>query len=287
MNYSKEEITLINEAEKVSELPDTIGDAMDVMNETSIPIANKDAVDHQSLRHRNFLKGPFWQKIPAFSKVTVEEFMDTKFQNKNTVKKVAELRTILEGLVDEKFLEDVENGMAEAPMNIRLSPYILSLIDWSDPYNDPLRIQFLPVSLTKIADHPKLTLDSLHEQDDSPVSGLVHRYHDKALFLPLDVCPVYCRFCTRSYAIGSDTDSVSKVNFKPIPKNWYGAFAYIASRPEIEDVVISGGDAYMLVPDRIRQIGETLLEIPHIRRIRFATKGPAVMPMKILTETAW
>ncbi len=287
MNYSKDEITLINEAEKVSDLPDNILRGIDLMNETLIPTTDKEAVDYDSLKHRNFLKGPFWQKIPAFSQVTEEEFMDTKFQNKNTVKKVAELRSLLEGLIDEKFLKDVEDGMAEAPMNIRLSPYIISLIDWNDPYNDPLRIQFLPVSLTKIADHPKLTLDSLHEQDDSPASGLVHRYQDKALFLPLDVCPVYCRFCTRSYAIGSDTDSVSKMNFKPVPKNWYGAFAYIASRPEIEDIVISGGDAYMLVPERIRQIGETLLEIPHIQRIRFATKGPAVMPMKILTETAW
>ncbi len=65
------------------------------------------------------------------------------------------------------------------------------------------------------------------------------------------------------------------------------AFAYIASRPEIEDVVISGGDAYMLAPGRLRMIGEILLEIPHIRRIRFASKGPAVMPMKILSDTAW
>jgi lysine 2,3-aminomutase len=206
MNYSKDEITLINEAEKVSDLPDNILSGIEVMNEVAIPTTDKETVSYDSLKHRSFLKELFWQKIPAFRHVTLEEFMDTKFQNKNTVKKIAELRILLEGLVDEKFLTEVEDGMAEAPMNIRLSPYILSLIDWSDPYNDPLRIQFLPVSLSKVDDHPKLTLDSLHEQDDSPVSGLVHRYHDKALFLPLDVCPVYCRFCTRSYAIGSDTD---------------------------------------------------------------------------------
>lgn len=132
-----------------------------------------------------------------------------------------------------------------------------------------------------------LRLDSLAEQDDSPVPGLVHRYHDKVLFLALDVCPVYCRFCTRSYAIGGDTDSVDKVDYKPIPKQWNYAFAYLLSRPEIEDVVVSGGDAYFLPASRIRTIGETLLAIPHIRRIRFATKGPAVMPMKILSDTEW
>ncbi|HQU74596.1 MAG TPA: KamA family radical SAM protein, partial [Calditrichia bacterium] len=154
-------------------------------------------------------------------------------------------------------------------------------------YNDPLRKQFIPVASNLRRDHPKLTLDSLHEQEDSPVDGLVHRYFDKALFLPLDVCPVYCRFCTRSYAIGSDTDLVTKYSFKPVPKKWDRAFAYIASRPEIEDVVVSGGDSYMLIPDRIRQIGEMLLAIPHVRRIRFASKGPAVLPMKILSDQPW
>jgi lysine 2,3-aminomutase len=164
---------------------------------------------------------------------------------------------------------------------------VLSLIDWNDPYNDPLRIQFIPINSGFKADHPKLTLDSLGEQNDSPVDGLVHRYADKVLFLPLDVCPVYCRFCTRSYAIGGDTESVDKVRFRNTPEKWKKAFAYIASRPEVEDVVISGGDAYMLAPARLRMIGEILLNIPHVRRMRFATKGPAVMPMKILTDTAW
>jgi lysine 2,3-aminomutase len=132
-----------------------------------------------------------------------------------------------------------------------------------------------------------LTLDSLGEQNDSPVPGLVHRYRDKVLFLALDVCPVYCRFCTRSYAIGGDTDTVEKQSYKPILKKWDRVFAYLLSRPEVEDVVVSGGDAYFLPPARLRTIGETLLAIPHIRRIRFATKGPAVMPMKILSDDAW
>lgn len=68
-------------------------------------------------------------------------------------------------------------------MSIRLTPHILSLIDWSNPLDDPLRIQFIPMKSTFVPDHPKLTLDSLHEADDSPVQGLVHRYPDKVLFL--------------------------------------------------------------------------------------------------------
>ncbi len=172
-------------------------------------------------------------------------------------------------------------------MAVRVSPYAISLIDWSDPLNDPIRTQFFPLASTALPDHPRLTLDSLHEQEDSPVPGLMHRYVDKALFLPLDVCPVYCRFCTRSYAIGLDTEEVDKVALAQTPKQWHEAFAYIASRPELEDIVISGGDAYQLAPKNIELIGNALLDIPHLRRMRFATKGPAVMPMKLITDNEW
>ena len=117
--------------------------------------------------------------------------------------------------------------------------------------------------------------------------GLTHRYVDKALFLPLDTCPVYCRFCTRSYAVGIDTEEVEKFQLKVNAERWQQAFAYIRSRPELEDIVISGGDAYQLRAEQITLIGETLLGIDHVRRMRFATKGPAVMPQKILTDDAW
>ena len=70
-----------------------------------------------------------------------------------------------------------------APMSTRLSPHVLSVIDWSRPIQDPLRRQFIPMKSSSMKDHPRLTLDSLNEVSDSPVPGLVHRYPDKALFL--------------------------------------------------------------------------------------------------------
>jgi lysine 2,3-aminomutase len=70
-------------------------------------------------------------------------------------------------------------------------------------------------------------------------------------------------------------------------ERWERAFAYIRSRPELEDIVISGGDAYQLRPEQITQIGEALLSIDHVRRMRYASKGPAVMPQKLLTDDAW
>jgi lysine 2,3-aminomutase len=252
-----------------------------------VPPALKRRLTRADLAHRDLDATEFWRRIPAFREVGAEEFRDHQFQTSRSVTSVEQLAGVLGDLVPPEFLDDVRAGMRRAPMNVRISPYILGLIDWSHPYVDPLRIQFLPLGSRLRADHPQLRLDSLHERDDSPTLGLVHRYPDKALFLAIGVCPVYCRFCTRSYAIGGDTETVAKVAYSPDNARWNRAFAYLLSRPEIEDVVISGGDAYFLSPNNLRKIGETLLAIPHIRRLRFASKGPAVMPMKILSHDAW
>lgn len=250
-------------------------------------VPKKPPVDPATLVHRDLLSGPFWQRIPAYAHVDEATFLDHNWQAKNSITKASKLLDALQTLVSPEFNRDAEEGFARAPMSIRVSPYLLSLIDWSAPYEDPLRIQFIPVASRLIANHPKLTLDSLHEQEDAPVPGLTHRYQDKALFLPLDTCPVYCRFCTRSYAVGVDTDEVEKVSLKANDARWKQAFAYIASRPELEDIVISGGDAYQLRAQQLEEIGNALLDMPNVRRMRFASKGPAVMPMKILTDDAW
>jgi lysine 2,3-aminomutase len=251
------------------------------------PPALKPAVDERTLHYRQLVRGPFWHKIPAYAGVSETEFLDHKWQSKHTITNPDKLLAALKGLVSDDFLRDATEGFQRAPMSVRVSPYLMSLIDWSDPYRDPLRIQFLPLASRLLPDHPKLGLDSLHEQEDAPVPGLTHRYVDKALFLPLNTCPVYCRFCTRSYAVGVDTELVDKVELRVNEERWQQAFAYIRSRPELEDIVISGGDAYNLRAQQITEIGEALLAMPNIRRLRFATKGPAVMPQKILTDDAW
>ncbi len=251
------------------------------------PQALKPVVDPATLRHRELRDGPFWRNIPTYADVTEAEFLDHNWQAKNSITNVARLLAALKGLVSDDFIRDAEEGFRRAPMSVRVSPYLLSLVDWSHPTEDPLRTQFIPLASTSLPDHPKLDLDSLHERVDMPVPGLTHRYPDKALFLALDTCPVYCRFCTRSYAVGIDTEEVSKFRLRVNQDRWQQTFAYIASRPELEDIVISGGDAYQLRPEQITQIGESLLAIPHVRRFRYATKGLAVMPQRILTDHEW
>lgn len=211
------------------------------------------------------LTAGFWEKASR------EEFENHTWQDKQAITQFPQLATALDGIVRHEALKDMEIGLLRAGMSMRLTPYVMSLIDWSDPISDPVRRQFLPMRSELEDDHPCLTLDSLDETGHSPVSGLVHRYPDKVLFLTNSVCPVYCPYCTRSYAIGLDTPLVQK-NHVTSAQKWESAFAYIRQKIDIEDVVISGGDAGRLKAAHVRQIGLTLLDIPHVRRLRFATK---------------
>jgi lysine 2,3-aminomutase len=250
-------------------------------------VALKAPAGPEVFEHKNLKQGEFWRHIPAYKDVDEKTFLDHIWQGRHSVKTPEELLGTIQDLASASFIEDARAGFHRAPMQVRVSPYMIALIDWADPVNDPIRTQFIPLASRLLPDHPQLSLDSLHEQEDAPVPGLTHRYVDKALFLPLNVCPVYCRFCTRSYAIGGDTETVEKATLATDPKKWERAFQYIESRPELEDIVISGGDTYQLSAKSLKAIGERLLSIDHVRRMRFATKGPAVMPSKILTDTAW
>jgi lysine 2,3-aminomutase len=106
----------------------------------------------------------------------------------------------------------------------------MSRIDWTDPANDPLLRQFVPMESIMMPDHPETKLDSLNEKKDSKVDSVVHRYPDKALFLSkrhrvvpdscssltnqasaTSTCPVLCAYCTRSYGVGANTELVEKV----------------------------------------------------------------------------
>ncbi|WPH03279.1 Hypothetical protein R9X50_00615600 [Acrodontium crateriforme] len=267
---------------------------------SSPPASNPSSIPGSSLKEQ------YWRNVKVWEHVTESEFTSYKWQVSNTIDRRDKLSKFLSDVLPSKipprrqrqqsrsvettisrdaFLIDVLDGMKIAPMSVRLTPHILSVVNWADPFNDPICRQFLPLKSTMKPDHPALTLDSLHETDDSPVPGLVHRYPEKVLFLATSVCPVYCRFCTRSYAVGSNTESVTKNSMKPTRKRWEAMFEYISTNPQIQDVVVSGGDSYYLSPDHLRMIGERLLAMPNIKRFRFATKGLAVNPTRILDRS--
>jgi lysine 2,3-aminomutase len=232
-------------------------------------------------------EGEFWRTIPEYAHVDAQTFLDHQWQVRNSVTSADELLHAVKNLIDAGVREELNEGLRRAPMSVRLTPYILSLIEWENFATDPLRRQYLPIGKDLTPDHPKLCFDPLLELEYSPVPGLTHRHRDAVLFLMVDICPVYCRFCTRSYLVGHDTEAITKGEIKIGHASWQAGLEYIRNTPEVQDVVLSGGDAYMMKPDQLLYIGNELLDIPNVRRIRIASKGPAVSPMKLLTHPEW
>ena len=229
----------------------------------------------------------WWRVIPGWSDVDPTRFRDTRWQMRHTVRSLDKLIGLTGPLLPHGFASDARGGLAVAPMELRLTPYVVSLIDWTRPWRDPIRRQFLPLGSEVEPDHPLASLDSLNEGRDTVLPGLIHRYPDKVLFLTLDVCPVYCRCCTRSYAVGSSTDQVDKPSLSSGRSRLDDVCDYLRQHPKVVDVVISGGDTCLLPASAIRSIGERLLDLPSIRRIRFASKLMAVLPQKVLTDEPW
>ena len=116
-------------------------------------------------------------------------------------------------------------------------------------------------------------VDALSEDADSPVPNLTHRYPDRVLFLVSPVCASYCRFCTRRRKVGDP---------EKIPLNQFeAAFDYLREHTEVRDVILSGGDPFMLSDRRIEHFLKTLREIPHIEIIRIHTRMPSHLPERI------
>lgn len=76
----------------------------------------------------------------------------------------------------------------------------------------------------------------------------------------VSVCPTYCSYCTREYSIGGDTETVTKKSFKPGLRRWNEIFTYIEANPQLQDIVVSGGDSFYIQPDQIRGIGDRLIK---------------------------
>ncbi len=229
----------------------------------------------------------FWRKIPAWRDLDSERFGDYNWQQRNAITTINKLEDALKELAFPTLIQDIQKGLLRTRMNMRLTPYIFSRINWANYQEDPVRRQFIPLGSQFQPDHPQNLDDSLAEESNKVTPYLVHRYPDKALFLPITLCPVYCSFCTRSRVVGGSTAVKSKSTYGAKSLDWEETFEYVRNHPELEDIVISGGDALLLRPKQIRQIGLSLLAIPNVRRIRFATKGLAIMPMKFTSDTEW
>lgn len=211
------------------------------------------------------------RKNGLFLDVPDEQWNDWKWQVKNRVETVEDLKKYMTLTPEE------EEGIEACLKTLRMAvtPYYLSLIDLNDP-NDPVRKQAIPTA-TELHQADADLLDPLHEDTDSPVKGLTHRYPDRVLFLITDMCSMYCRHCTRRRFAGHDDCSV--------PKDQVDAcIDYIRNHPEVRDVLLSGGDALLVSDERLEYIISELRKIDHVEIVRIGSRTPVVMPQRITQE---
>ena len=156
---------------------------------------------------------------------------------------------------------------------IAVTPEMAALIDRADPH-DPIARQFVPTP-DELRRMPEEDSDPIGDDPHTAVKGLVHRYLDRVLLKPLHTCPVYCRFCFRRERVGPDgAGTLSDAELAT-------AFAYVASHPEIFEVIVSGGDPLMLSARRIAGLAEAASRIPHVKVMRWHSRVPLVDPGRI------
>ncbi len=156
---------------------------------------------------------------------------------------------------------------------VAVSPHLLSLVDPADPH-DPIARQFLP-SLEELVTTAEERADPIGDAAHSPVPGIVHRHRDRVLFKAVAACPVYCRFCFRREMIGPGRSNALS------PQEMESALAYIAAHPEIWEVILTGGDPFILSPRRAGEITEALAAIEHVKVVRWHTRVPVTEPDRI------
>lgn len=206
-----------------------------------------------------------------FTDIPDELWNDWHWQVENRIETVDDLKKLMTLTPEE------EEGVVKCLETLRMAitPYYFSLIDLNDPH-DPIRKQAVPTGLELHKAEADL-LDPLHEDTDSPVKGLTHRYPDRVLLLTTDMCSMYCRHCTRRRFAGQCDTSVPK---DQIDK----CIDYIREHTEVRDVLLSGGDVLLLSDDQLEYIISNLRKIEHVEIVRLGSRTPVVMPQRITPE---
>ena len=208
------------------------------------------------------------RKKILFPDVSDEQWNDWKWQVKNRIETLEDLKKYI------KLTAEEEEGVKKSLETLRMAitPYYLSLIDPDNP-DCPIRKQAIPTGAETYRSAADL-VDPLHEDEDSPVPGLTHRYPDRVLLLITDMCSMYCRHCTRRRFAGQKDDESPANNIDR-------AIDYIARTPQVRDVLLSGGDALMVSDAKLESIIKRLRAIPHVEIIRIGTRTPVVCPQRI------
>ncbi len=199
---------------------------------------------------------------------------DWKWQLQHSITKLEEVENLLGVELPKDIRRNFKKIVEKFPMSI--TPYYLSLIDSENIEKDPIFRQSFPV-IAELNILDTDMADPLHEDEDSPVPGITHRYPDRALFLVSNTCSMYCRHCTRKRRVG-DKDSI------PDKRQINKGLDYIRNTPQLRDILLSGGDPFLLSDEYLDWILTELSAIKHVEVIRIGTRTPVVLPQRITTS---
>lgn len=200
-----------------------------------------------------------------------QDWNDWRWQMRNRLSSIEELQRYV------RLTPSEVNGikMAQGRFPVAITPYWASLLDPVNP-RCPLRMQVIPTSSEHLVSKHEM-LDPLAEDSNSPVPGIVHRYPDRVLLLPLNMCAAYCRYCTRSRWVGDENEMLLGARLDP-------AMEYLRQHKEIRDVLISGGDPLLFSDKRLDELLGRIRAIPHIEFVRIGTRVPVFLPMRVTQE---
>jgi len=212
-----------------------------------------------------------WRAL--YPDVDAHQWNDWRWQMRHAVRSLAELERYV------PLTEAERAGCRDTAALFRLgiSPYYLSLIDPQHPFC-PVRMQAVPVH-AEARVRPGELEDPLGEDQTRPVPAIVHRYPDRVLLLALDSCSTYCRHCTRRRITKGGEAEFSRAELEK-------GIGYIRAHPEVRDVLISGGDPFLLSEARLEELLQPLRAIPHVEMVRIGTRVPVCLPMRVTEALA-
>ncbi len=207
-------------------------------------------------------------------KATLQQWRDWKWQLKHAVRDLETFERLLGVSFPATEREKIEKTLEKFPLSI--TPYYLSLIDTDNLEYDPVARQSFPNPAELVVSKYDMC-DPLHEDRDSPVPGITHRYPDRVLFLVSNMCSMYCRHCTRKRRVG-DVDHI------PDDDVIRQGLDYIRNTPQVRDVLLSGGDPFILSDERLDWILSELDAIESVEVVRIGTRTPVVLPYRITDD---
>ena len=199
------------------------------------------------------------------------QWYDWGWQMRNRIHDIESLKAYINPTQDELGAIDATTGI----FRWNITPYYASLMDPDDP-KCPVRQQVVPQGTEMLPDIVGV-VDPLEEVAHSPVKNLIHNYGDRVAFCVTAECAIYCRYCLRKRMVGDAEQFMNKGELQL-------AIDYIASHPEIRDVLLTGGDPLIFNEKNLSWILERLRAIPHVHIIRLGTRLPVTLPYRITDD---